>query len=103
MVADDVWEVEVVDKLRETGLSVLVTTRHDSVGADDKVIVDELTPMEAESLMRGAAGLQSGERLPDKAQTILVRCHCVVMDVAFLGRLNTVRTGRDGVAKAKQA
>ena len=103
VVADDVWEAAVVDELRETGLWVLVTTRHDSVGFDEKVMVDKLPIKEAENLLRGAAGLQQDERLPDEAMTILERCHYVAMDVAFVGRWSTVRTGRDGVAKGKQA
>ena len=71
VVADDVWEAAVVDKLRQTGLSVLVTTRHDSVGFDEKVMVDKLSLEEAENLLRSAAGFREDEHLPDEAQTIL--------------------------------
>lgn len=103
VVVDDVWETAVVSKLRETGMWVLVTTRHDLVGVDDKVLVDKLLSKEAERLLRGAAGLQSGVRLPDAAYTILDHCDYVAMDVAFVGKWNSVRAGADGVAKDKQA
>lgn len=33
------WQAGVVDKLREMGMWVLVTTRHDSVGFDEKVMM----------------------------------------------------------------
>lgn len=103
VVADNVCETAVVDKLRETGLLVLVTTRNDSVGFDEEVMVDKLHLKEAENLLRDTAGLGTGERLPDKAHTILERCLYLAMDVAFVGRCwGTVRTGRDRVARSKQ-
>lgn len=103
VVADDVWEAAVVEKLRETGLWVLVTTRDDSVGFDKKVTVYELPLNEAEKLLRGAAELEKGERLPDAAQTIVKRCNHVAMDVALVGRWSTVRTGKDGISRGNQA
>eukprot|EP00752_Nemacystus_decipiens_P008588 g7668.t1 len=66
VVADDVWENEVVEKLRATGMWVLLTTRPrpDStvnVGVKERVTMDTLTePEEAEDILRGSAKLPPG-------------------------------------------
>lgn len=62
VVADDVWEASVVEKLRETGMWVLLTTRDVSiVEPDETVMLDELTEAEAEGVLRGAARLPAHE------------------------------------------
>ena len=98
VVADDVWEVQVVEKLRMTGMWVLLTTREASiVEPNERVVVDELTQAEAEDVLRGAARLPRGEHLCDAAMDVLKLCGNVAMDIAFVGRWSSVRTTTDGV------
>ncbi|CAM9536411.1 unnamed protein product, partial [Scytosiphon promiscuus] len=86
VVADDVWEADVVEKLRETGMWVLVTTRFpEMVGSRERVVIDKLTPAEAENVLRGAAELPPGEHLCDAAMKFLEICGRVAMDTAFVG------------------
>lgn len=104
VVADDVWESDVVEKLRKTGMWVLVTTRDVSIVEPDEVVVlDELTPKEAAGVLRGAARLPMDERLNDDAAKILEICGHVAMDIAFVGSWSSVRTGDDGVLKSRGA
>lgn len=92
MVADDVWE-EVVEKLRNTGTWVLLTTRNASmVHPDERVVEDKLTQEAAEDVLRGAARIPPGERLCDVAMKVLEICGHVAMDIAFVGSWSSVRT-----------
>ncbi len=104
VVADDVWESEVVDKLRKTGMWVLLTTRRaeSTVGAEQRVVVDKLTELEAEDVLRGAAELPQGERLCDDAMKVLEICEFVAMDIALVGSWTSVRT-TNGIPKTKKA
>eukprot|EP00903_Cladosiphon_okamuranus_P014785 g13697.t1 len=95
VVADNVWEKEVVSKLLETGMSVLVSTRHEELvtGADGEAVgVDELSEEDAKLLLSKAAELPQGARLPDAAEDLVELCGRVAMDLAFVGRWSTVRT-----------
>lgn len=105
VVADDVWEAEVVEKLRESGLWVLLTTRNASMVRDDeRVVVDELSPAEAEDVLRGAARLSPGQHLCDDAMKVLEICGFVAMDVAFVGSWGSVRTAdNSGVPRSNEA
>ena len=88
VVADDVCEAKVVEKLRATGMWVLLTTRFSEFVEDEKrVIMDTLTETEAEDVLRGAAELPPDERLCDDANHMLKICGRVAMDVAFVGNL----------------
>lgn len=50
VVADDVWEEEVIEKLRETGMWVLLTTRFpEMVEPSEQVFVDRLVETEAKN------------------------------------------------------
>ena len=96
VVADDVWEAEVVEKLRETGMWVLMTTRTASVAAsmvkpNERVVMDKLTPIEAEDVLRGAANIPPCESLCDGARDVLKICDHVAMDIAFVGSWSPVR------------
>lgn len=103
VVADDVWEAEVVEKLRKMGMWVLLTTRQPSmVGDNERVVVDELAQEEAEEVLRGAAGLPRGEHLCDGAMDVLKVCGFVAMDIAFVGRWSSVRAA-NGVPKSSRA
>eukprot|EP00752_Nemacystus_decipiens_P010888 g9681.t1 len=106
VVADDVWESSVVEKLRETGMWVLLTTRiAEEVlqPVDERVVVDQLTSEEAEEVLRGAAKLPPGERLCDHAMKVLEICGYVAMDIAFVGSWSSVRTADSGVVKSNEA
>ncbi|CAB1112083.1 unnamed protein product [Ectocarpus sp. CCAP 1310/34] len=97
VVADDVREVEVVEKLRKTGMWVLLTTRIASmVEPNERVLVDQLTQEEAEDVLRGAAGLPVGYRLCDDAMKVLEICGLRAMDIAFVGSWSSVRTADNG-------
>eukprot|EP00752_Nemacystus_decipiens_P007557 g6751.t1 len=86
VVADNVWEASVVQKLRETGMWVLLTTRfREMVEPSERVVMDTLTETEAENVLRSAATLPPGERLCDAANHVLMMCGHVAMDTAFVG------------------
>lgn len=94
VVADDVWESQVLEELKHTGMSVLVTTRNENLIrlAEGKVVeVDGLTPKEAESVLRRAAELPAGALLPAGAAGILERCDNMAMHLEFVGRCTDVR------------
>eukprot|EP00903_Cladosiphon_okamuranus_P014761 g13678.t1 len=101
VVADNVWEQEVVSKLLETGMWVLLSTRQEALVTDAKgeaVGVAELSEADAESLLRIAAELPSETRLPDAAIDLIDLCGRVAMDLAFVGRWSNVRGRRDRTA-----
>eukprot|EP00752_Nemacystus_decipiens_P007688 g6871.t1 len=103
VVADDVWHAEVVGKLRETGMWVLLTTRQPlMVEPSERVVVDALTQEEAEDVLRGAAELPKNFRLCDAAADILEICGHVAMDIAFVGRWDSLRTAH-GLPKGRKA
>eukprot|EP00752_Nemacystus_decipiens_P008230 g7359.t1 len=100
VVADDVWEPSVVQKLRATGMWVLLTTRSPGmVEPNERVVVDQLTDTEAEEVLRGSAELPAGESLCDAAKALLKICGRVAMDIAFAGSWSSVRAV-NGVPKS---
>ncbi|CAN0159406.1 unnamed protein product, partial [Pylaiella littoralis] len=101
VVADNVWDKEVVSKLLETGMSVLLSTRDEGLipGSSGKAVgVDYLSKTDAESVLRSTAELPPGVRLPDDAVDLIELCGGVAMDLAFVGRWSTVRGRHDQVA-----
>lgn len=101
VVADNVWESDVVSHLLETGMWVLLSTRDEELvkRAKGEVIgVDELSEGEAESVLRRAAELSPEARLPDDAMDLIELCGRVAMDLAFVGRWSTVRGRQDRTA-----
>lgn len=93
VIADDVWEVEVLEELRKTGMWVLFTTRDPGLvklSAATLVAIDELTESEAETLLRGAAELPAGSRLPSAARGIIERCDRIANHLEFVGRWSHV-------------
>ncbi|CAM9487704.1 unnamed protein product, partial [Laminaria digitata] len=104
VVADDVWDAEVVEKLRETGMQVLMTTRERSLVEEGKrVSVEALTDQEAKDLLRATVQFPRDADLPAAAMTILDRCANVAMYVEFVGRWSILHTGEDGVPQDKSA
>lgn len=104
LVADDVWEPEVVTQLRETGMRVLLTTRNVDlvIGAEGEAVgADRLTLEEAETVLRGAAGIPADARLPHAAHQIIERCDHVAMYIASVGRWENLQRRRDDKAWSK--
>ncbi|CAN0371372.1 unnamed protein product [Ascophyllum nodosum] len=98
VVADNVWEHEVVSKLRDTGMWVLITTR--DVTLVDRapckpVVIEGLPSDSAAMVLRRAANLQDDERLPDAAIEVMELCGFMAMDLAFVGSWSTVRERED--------
>lgn len=94
VVADNVWEEEVIANLRDTGMWILVTTRQEELvtSMDGEIVsIDRLSEADAESVLRRAAELPAGIRLPDAAIDVVGMCSRVAMDLAFVGRWSTVR------------
>lgn len=99
VVADDVWDVEVLEELRRAGAWVLYTTRSKSLlgdNGDPPLQMDAVTKEEAATVLRRAAGLRDDVALPGAANEVMTRCGFVVMDLAFVGRWGTVRGRSDG-------
>eukprot|EP00752_Nemacystus_decipiens_P003524 g3250.t1 len=106
VVADNVWEKEVVSMLQETGAWLLLSTRDEALVTDlggEAVGVDELSAADAESVLRRAAELAPEVRLPDDAVALIELCGRVAMDLAFVGRWSTVRGRQDQGAWAAAA
>lgn len=98
VVADNVWEEEVIARLRDTGMWVLVTTRQEELVTSvdgEGVLIDRLSEADAESILRRAAELPADIRLPDAAIDVIEMCGRVAMDLAFVGRWSTVRGRTD--------
>lgn len=96
VVADDVWDVEVLRELRRTGAWVLYTTRRATSLPETPLLwLNEVLQEEAEMVLRRAAELDDDERLPDAALELVERCRCVVLDLALVGRWGEVRGRRD--------
>ncbi|CAN0303627.1 unnamed protein product, partial [Ascophyllum nodosum] len=98
VVADNVWEHEVVSKLRDTGMWVLITTR--DVTLVDRapckpVVIEGLPSDSAAMVLRRAANLQDDERLPNAAIEVMELCGFMAMDLAFVGSWSTVRGRED--------
>lgn len=93
LVADDVWDAEVISELRATGMWILVTTHREDLikGAKGETVrVEKLSQDDAEAVLRRASGIPAGMHLPEAARDLSELCGYVAMDVAFVGRWNTV-------------
>ncbi|CAM9732612.1 unnamed protein product [Ectocarpus sp. 4 AP-2014] len=97
VVADDVWEREVLEELKRAGVMwVLYTTRQDTLLPEQAPQrLDEMLPNEAELVLRRAADLDDNARLPAAANDLMNRCEFVVLDLAMVGRWGLVRGRRD--------
>lgn len=98
VIADNVWEKEVIAKLQETGMWVLLTTRNETLMSDadsEAIRIDELSQADAEMVLRRAAELPPDVRLPDAAIDLIELCGRVAMDLAFAGRWGVVRGRND--------
>lgn len=101
VVANNVWEKEVVSKLLETGMWVLMSTRDEelvTLAQGCAVRVDQMSEEDAASVLKRAAELPPGVRLPDHAVGLIELCGRVAMELAFVGRWGIVRGRQDGTA-----
>lgn len=101
VVADNVCEREVVSKLLETGMWVLLSTRDEELVTGEHgvpVWVDELSEADAKNVVRKAAELSPEVRLPDVVSDLIELCGRVAMELSFVGRWSTVRGRQDRIA-----
>ena len=96
VVADDVWEVEVLEALRRAGAWVLYTSgRDDDLLPEPPVRLDQVLKEEAEVVLRRAAEVDDAESLPSAALDLMSRCEFAVSSLAFAGRWGAVRGRSD--------
>lgn len=91
VVADDVWEEEVLRELRKVGAWVLYTSRVAGLLGGAPLRLDQLQTEEAEAVLRGAAELEAEAHLPEMAHELIRRSEFIVMDLACVGRWGAVR------------
>lgn len=109
IVAEDVYEPEVLEELRAVGACVLYTTTRSASGmrlgdgadadadaaADgDLLRLDDLLEEEAETVLRRACGVPHAA-LPQQAHDIIKSYGSVVMDINYVGRWGLVRGNGD--------
>lgn len=99
VVADDVWDVEVLTELKRAGVWVLYTTRDGNFRPETPPLrLDQVLEKEAEMVLRRAAELNDDVRLPEAAYELMKRCEYVVLNLALVGRWGEVRRRSDGQA-----
>eukprot|EP00752_Nemacystus_decipiens_P009335 g8343.t1 len=90
VVLDDVWEREVVDTLRSTGLQLLITTRRSSEVAmgGERVVVGNMDKGEARELLKRKSGAVV---LPEaEADQVAEACGWHALTLAIAGSLRSV-------------
>ena len=96
VVADDVWDVEVLEVLGKAGLWILCTTRDGNLLPEASPLrLDQVLKEEAELVLRRAAHLDDDARLPQPAYELMSRSEFVVLDLAFMGRWGDVHGRSD--------
>lgn len=95
VVADNVWEAEVLKELKWAGVWVLYTTRHDNLEPEAPLRLDKVLEKEAEVVLKRAADLDDDTPLPGAAYELMQRCEFSVMHLAFAGRWRVVRGRSD--------
>eukprot|EP00904_Undaria_pinnatifida_P012573 jgi/Undpi1/8446/HiC_scaffold_25.g10913.m1 len=101
VVADDVWEVEVLEELEQAGVWVLYTTRAVLDFGEASLILTEVLEGEPDSTFQGAAELPNDARLPAILYKLMERCEYSALELAFIGRWNTIHARRNGKARQK--
>lgn len=99
VVADDVWENEVLEGLGKAGVWVLYTSRCGAL-SESVVWFNRIGDEEAETVLKLAAELEESQRLPDAAHQLILKSECV-MDLAFVGRWSIVHGRTDAKAWQK--
>ncbi|CAM9885673.1 unnamed protein product [Ectocarpus fasciculatus] len=92
VVADDVWDAEVLGELKRAGAWVIYTTRKTELFPQTPALrLEEVLEEEAETVLRRAADLGEQARLPPAAYELMKRCDFAVLDLALVGRWGNVR------------
>lgn len=92
VLADDVWEAEVLEELKRVGAWVLYTSRKGNLLPTAPAIrLDQVRMEEAEMVLRKAADLDNDAPLPEAAYDLMERCEFVAQDLSFIGRWGMVR------------
>ena len=104
VVADNVWNPEVVQELKKTGMWILITTRDQKIMArspndpveNEKMCVEVHEMVDnAKLVLTRAADLPDDVQLPDAALEVVERCGRMAMDLAFVGSWDLVRGRND--------
>lgn len=95
VVADNVWEAEVLKELKWAGVWVLYTTRHEDLLPEAPLRLDTMLEREAELVLRRAADLEDTTPLPAAAYELMKLCEFSAMHLAFAGRWGVVRGRSD--------
>lgn len=101
VVADNVWEKEVVAKLRKTGMWILLTSRKVEMiqeAGGHPVVIGRLVEADAVRVLRRAAELPSDEPSPLGAKDLAELCGRMALELSFVGRWNNVRGSKDPMA-----
>lgn len=98
VVADDTWEPEVIAKLQETTIWVLVTTHDEKLvtNSGGKVVaLGDFSEDDSRLVLREAAELRKEVALPDAATELVELCGRFAMDLVSVGRWGTIRGNED--------
>lgn len=101
VVADNTWEAEVIAKLQETAMWVLITARDEKLVTDsggEVVALGNFSEIDSLLLLREAAELRKEEPLPDAATELVELCGRLPMDLVSVGRWGTIRGNEDASA-----
>lgn len=93
VVADDVWQGDILTELERAGAWwVLYTSRNgDLLPRAPAVRLDQLGREEAEMVLRNAADLANDACLPDAAYDLMRKCGYAALDLDFVGRWSKTR------------
>lgn len=106
VVADNVWEEEVVACLQDMGVWVLVTTRCEEVVrgvGGESVRLNRMFGADAELLLKRASELPTGVGWQEGAREVVELCGRVAMDVAYVGKWSTIGKENDTAAWSSAA
>lgn len=104
IVADNVYEPEVLEELKGVGACVLYTTARSASGMRrdngdiDWLRLEEMPEEEMDTVLRRACGLTSSAKLPQHAHDLMKSYGSLVMDIAYVGRWGVINKTTDAEA-----
>lgn len=104
IVADDVYEPEVLEELKGVGACVLYTTTRSASGMRcgsgdiDWLRLEDMPKEETDTVLRRACGLDSNAQLPQQAHNLMNSYGSLVMDIAYVGRWGVINKTTDAEA-----
>lgn len=96
IVADNVYEPEVLEELKGVGACVLYTTTRSASGMRrdngdiDWLRLEEMPAEEIDTVLRRACGVDSSANLPQHAHDLMKSYGSLVMDIAYVGRWGVI-------------